>query len=126
MNPLGLGRNAVLRRFELNITLTGLTLAHEWIYRTLQTITSPEFNEFVVCVLGAKSPRGWMDHGGWNTVDALLDVLAERNPDFRVVFVVARPGDWMSMPSYMPLIRSRGSIKFSSPRVENRFMVRVT
>jgi len=121
VNLLDLGRNVALERFELSVMLTDISLVHGWVHRTLQTITSPVFNKFVVWVLGAKSPWSRMDHDGWKAIDALLDGLAKRNPDFRVVFITVGLGDWRSMPSYLPLVWSKRLVKFSSPRVENRF-----
>jgi len=56
VNPLDLRRNMVLERFEFTIGATNLSLVHEWIYQTLQTITSPLFNEFVIWLLGSEVP----------------------------------------------------------------------
>lgn len=119
---LDLGKNTVLETFELTITsFADISLVHGWIYRTLQTITSPTFNKLVFWVLDTRSPWTRMDHDGWNAVDVLLGVLAERNPEFRAAFIVARPGGWIVVPGFLPLARSKGLIEFSSPRVENRF-----
>ena len=63
-----------------------------------------------------------MGHESWRAVDMLFEGLAERNPDLRVEFILARPGAWMNVSSYLPLARSKGLIGISSPRVENRFM----
>jgi len=112
----------VLERFELTVvSLPYMSLVHGWVYRTFQTISSPAFNKFVVWLLDATTPWTQTNHDAWKPVDTLLCVLAERNPDFRVEFIVTRPGGWTFMGSYLPLARSAGLIDFSSPRVENRF-----
>lgn len=112
----------VLERFELTVvSMSHISLVHEWVYRTFQTIASPVFKKFVIWLLDGRAPWRQMNHDGWKPVDALLGVLAERNPDFRVEFIVTRPGGWTSMPSYLPLVRSMGLMEFSSPRVDNRF-----
>ena len=120
----------MLERLELNIQLSNLSQVHGWVHQTLQTINSPLFNEFVVWVLGAGYP--WSPRGisGWKAVDELLDVLAGRNPDFKVVF----KGDLYSflhgdydgvrslIESYLPLVSSKGLVKFQHvPRAENSF-----
>ena len=112
----------VLERFELTVvSLPHISLVPGWVYRTFQTITSPAFNKFVIWLLDARTPWTQVNHGAWKPVDALLCVLARRNPNFRVEFVVTRPGGWTFMGNYLPLVRSAGLIDFSSPRVENRF-----
>ena len=112
----------VLERFELTVvSLAHILLVHGWVYRTLQTITSPVFNKFVVWLLDGRTPWTQMNNSAWKPVDELLCILAERNPDFWVEFMVARPDGWVLMRSYLPLVRSVGLIEFSSPRVENRF-----
>lgn len=121
-NLLDLGQNAVLERFELTVvSMAHISLVHEWVYRTLQTITSPVFKKFVIWLLDGRSPWTQMNYDRWEPVDALLAVLAERNPDFKVEFIVTRPGGWTFLPSYLPLVRSMGLMEFSSPRTENRF-----
>jgi len=82
--PLDLKRNTVLERFELGISSTGIALVHRWLYGTLRTITSPRFNEFVILL-----PNGWIPlhpETGWGDIDVLLESLARRNSDFKVVF----------------------------------------
>lgn len=112
----------VLETFELAVvSLPHISLVHEWVCQTLQTMTSPVFNKFVIWPLDARTPWTQMNRGAWKPVDALLCVLAECNLDFRVEFMVARPNSWMLLGSYLPLVRSVGLIDFSSPSVENRF-----
>ena len=119
MTPLDLGRNVVLERFEFTIATTHLPYVHGWICRSLRTITSPLFNEFVIWLLGSGFPRSPMNGDGWGTVDASLIALAERNPDFRVVF--RGDGDRWFIASYLPLVWAKGLIQFHFPRGENRF-----
>ena len=117
MNPLDLGRNVVLERLEFTTATTYISLVHGWIHRTLQTITSPLFNEFVIWLLGSGVPWGPMD--GWNAVDALLIALAERNPGFRIVF--RGNGDESFIAGYLPLVWARGLMQFHFSSAENRF-----
>jgi len=99
-------------------------------------ITSTRFDEFVIWILdGAHlwSQQYPPSDVGWEDVDALLNILAERNPDFRVVF----RGDFDSfrygmegengtvrrlINDYLPLVSSKGLVGFEPVRqVENRF-----
>ena len=67
----------------------------------LRTITSPVLNEFVIRGTYGSVLRKPRTTTGWDAVDALLSVMAERNPDFRVVFRVVPPqppGD--AQPTY--------------------------
>ena len=134
--PLDLKRNVVLERFEFITKLSNLWQIHGWIYKTLRTITAAPFNEFVVWILNLVYPwslRYTMSDDGWRAVDALLNVLAERNPDFRVVF----RGDFDSfrygvrgvhdtirwlIEDHLPLVSSKGLVRFEQvPHTENRF-----
>ena len=127
---------AVLERFELNLNLSSLWQIHGWIYETLQTITSTRFDVFTVWIPNVVYPwnlLGPLGHTGWEDVDALLSVLAELNPSFRVVV----KGDFPSFHSgiggkrgtvrwilegLLPLVSSKGLVKFVQvPRTENRF-----
>ena len=79
----------MLERFEFTIQLSNLWQIHGWVHQTLRTVTSAPFNEFVVWILNTAqlwSLRRPMSVDGWKPVDALLIVLAERNPRFRAVF----------------------------------------
>lgn len=73
-----------------------------------------------------------MNVGGWGAVDELLNLLAERNPNFRVVF----KGDFCRnvggdpnideirsiIEVLFPLVSSKGLVKFERvSHVENRF-----
>ena len=131
----------VLERFEFNVRLNCLSQALEWIHRTLRTITSPLFSEFVVSVLNVANLWDMLypiTAGEWGIVDASLDALAERNPYFRVVFRMD-----FSSPHYgirdesdkraihrhversFPLVSSKGLVRFEHvPRVTNRFWKR--
>ena len=109
----------VLERLELNISTPGLSSVHEWIHETLHSITSPVFNEFAIRLLGVGFPRNPMNITGWGAVDAALDVLAKRYPDFRVVFTGY--GDWWFVASYLPLAKLNGLIRLRSPLLKNRF-----
>jgi len=108
----------VLERFEFTTNMNDISLADGWICEALRTITSPLFNEFVIWFLGGGTPWNPMNINGWKALDAMLDVLAKRNPDFRVVFI---DGDWSFIASYLPLARSRGLLRFQYSREENRF-----
>jgi len=122
VNPLDLGRNVVLESVEFTIVTADLSLAHRWIYQTLQTITSPLFNEFVIWILGWGAPWSLVSddaYDGWMAVDALLVALAKRNPDFRVAF--RRHGSCSFIASYLPLVWSKGLVQFRCPRAENQF-----
>ena len=133
---LNLIQNEVLERLELTIQLSSLWQIHQWIHQTLQTITSAPFKEFVVWTLNTVHPwslRHPMSVDGWGAVDALLSILGERNPKFRVVF----KGDFDSfrcgirgehdtvrwlIESHLPFGSSKGLVKFEQVRdVENRF-----
>ena len=134
----------VLERFEFTFQLSSLSQLDGWVYDTLQTITSPAFNEFVIWILNTIYPwnlRFPVSAGGWGAVDALLYDLAKRNPDFRVVF----KGDFRSfhysgneedpdsdvqiglnirslIDGHFPLVSSKGLVTFEQvPHVENRF-----
>ena len=125
----------MLERFELTITLHRLPPIHKWIYRMLRSITSPRFNEFVIWVTNESVPLDLARADGWKVMDtALLSALAERNPDFRVVFRVgfpstyggqlsAYPGTSLFVANYLPLTSAKGLVKIEHvPRVENRFV----
>ena len=124
-----LKRNVVLERFELDASLTSLCEIHGWIHRTLQTITSPLFNEFVIWLPDQVIPWHPMRGDGWKVVDALLNVLAERNPNFRVVFKGCfysffqgdSDGVRSFITSYLPLISLNRLVKFEYARMGSRF-----
>jgi len=119
----------VLERFELDASFTSLWQIHGWIYRTLQTINSPAFNEFVIWLPDEVIPWNSMKGDGWSVVDALLNVLAGRNPDFRVVFrgcfYSFFNGDFDGVrsfiTSYLPLMSSNRMVEFEYARVGSRF-----
>ena len=113
----------VLERFQLNIRLSYLSVTLDWIDRTLRTITSPEFNEFVIRGLYRWETWNPRIADGWEAVDAVLSVLAERNPDFRVVFRTVFPGSPDNnqpvcdvvrrfVAGHLPLVSSKGLVKF--------------
>jgi len=120
-----------LERLELHVDLTSLPRVHEWVYLTLRTITSPVFNEFVIWILGGDYKRGPRSIHSWKVVEPLLRTLAQRNPDFRVVF----KGDRLSflynswgiydrvcsfVRIYLPVVLSNGFVKFEYvPHVDN-------
>lgn len=130
--PLDLKRNAVLERFEFDISLTSISLVHGWIYWTLHTIISPTFNEFVILLSSEGIPWHPKNSAGWRAIDWLLESLAMRNPDFKVVFRRDLPpypygtqdtdGDSPSfIANYLPRATSKDLVKFELvPRVENR------
>jgi len=105
-----------------------------WILQTLRTIPSTRFNELVIWVSDVLIP-GFLGYplsseDRWGGVDMFLNALAERNPDFRVVFrgdlnsFRCREGqnyDAGSLVSAcLPLISSKDSVKFEQvPHVEN-------
>jgi len=105
-----------------------------WILHTLQTITSTRFDEFVIWVSDMVTPwfLGYPWYR-WGDVDTVLNVLAERNPDFRIVFrgdfdsfrssVEGRHDDVRSLVNrHLPLVSSKGLVKFERvPHVENLF-----
>ena len=107
---MDLGKNVVLERLEFTVRVTELSLAHECIYQTLQTIASPLFSEFAVWLVG--SPFLWRPASGdgWKVVDAFLNAIAGYNPDFRIVF-----GGCYDRPlvtSFLPLASSKGLVQF--------------
>jgi len=127
---------AVLERVELSLTFSSLGHIHRWIYDTLQTTTSTMFNEFAIWILNIEHPwslQSPFSDAGWETLDALFNVLAERNHDFRVVV----KGDLHSfhpgirdlhdavrlfIKGLLPLVSSKGLVKFVLvPHRENRF-----
>jgi len=126
----------ILKRFEFSTKLSALWQIDRWLRKTLRTITSTLFNEFVIWILGVVLPWGLrypLSDVGWGGVDALLNNLAKRNPDFRVVF----RGDFDSfrygtgsgrdtvrhlIEDHLPLISSKGLVKFEQVcHGENRF-----
>jgi len=114
-----LGQNVVLERLEFTVRIAELALADECIYKALQTITSPLFNEFAIWLVGSGVPGSPMNGDGWKAVDALLIALDKRNPGFRIVF--RGHGDESFLASYLPLIWSKGLIQFHFSSAENRF-----
>lgn len=126
---LNLKRNAVLERFEVDASLTSLWYIHGWIHQTLQTITSPVFNELVIWLPDEVIPWNPAKGDGWKAVDESLNVLAERNPDFRVVFRGCfysffngdLDGVRSLFMSYLPLFLSNHLVKFEYTRVGSRF-----
>ena len=129
MIPLDLKRSVVLERFEFIIELYNTSQVDEWAHQTLRTITSPLFNELVIRFVHTADPWGppCSVSGGWGAVDVSLNVLAERNPDFRVVF----RGDFVGNcdvvrqhieSDYFPLASSKGFVTYEQvPNVEDRF-----
>jgi len=130
--PLDLSRNVALERLELNVSLTNLPLVHEWVHRTLRTITSPTFCEFVICVLKGVYPSHQVSTHGWMDAGLSLDTLAARNPDFRVVVRGEFPpfiyGPWSDydgpgsfFESYMPVVSLKDFVNYEYvPHVEDR------
>lgn len=126
----------VLERYEFNVNLSNLWQIHIWIDYTLQTITSTLFNEFALWILNIVGPwnlQPSLSDDGWKAVDALLDDLAKRNPDFRVVvkgdfcsFRYGTKGEhdtirWL-VEGCLPLVSSKGLVRFEQvPDAENRF-----
>ena len=108
-----------------------------WILRSLRTITSTLFEEFVIWIVDTVYPctsrYRRLSSDNWKNVDALLSILAERNPDFRVVF----RGDFdafgcsiggrhdrvgLVVRDCLPLVLSKGLVRFEQvPHAENRF-----
>ena len=116
---LNFERNVMLERFEFTVNMNEILLVSGWIHGALRTITSPFFNEFAIFCLGVSIPWSPRNFDGWKAIDVLLDGLANRNPDFRVVFIGS--GDWSFITSNLPLVRSRGLLRFQHPHEENRF-----
>ena len=122
----------VLERFEFNVSLQDISLVDGYIYRTLRTITSPVFNEFVFWMLDTGSPMSLLDRDGWAALDVLLKSIAERNPNFRVVFkggyysfmdgVLSDDGARTFLSRYFPFASSSrwGRFEFVG-RSKNRF-----
>ena len=127
----------MLERFEFTIQLSNLWRIHGWVHQTLRTVTSAPFNEFVVWILNTAQPwslrRRPMGVDGWKPLDALLIVLAERNPRFRAVFKggfdsfrYGTRGEndmvrWL-IEDNLPLASSKGLVGFKQvPHAENRF-----
>jgi len=77
------------------------------------------FNDLVIWLLSPGQPRGPMKGTSWKTVDWLLDVLAKRNPNFRVALMGY--GGRSFIRRYLPLVMSSGLMRLGSSRVENRF-----
>ena len=136
MIALDLKQNEVLERFELTIQLSSLWQIYPWVHQTLRTITSAPFKEFVVWIVNTVHPWGLrrqMSADGWRDVDTLLNILGERNPEFRAVF----KGDFDSfrcgasgehdtarwlIESHLPLVSLKGLVKFEQVHhAENRF-----
>jgi len=120
---LDLKQIVMLERLEFGVSLASISMVYDWIYQTLQTITSPVFNEFVIRLLDVGNPWARMNRDGWAAVDALLNSTAEGNPDFRVVFkgnfssfrdsTLSNPNGIRSfITSFMPLVSSSRWVKF--------------
>jgi len=121
-----------LERLEFTVSLTGIAMVHRWVYLTLRTITSPVFNEFVIWLLDTEIPWTRMSRRGWADVDVWLNSIAQRNPDFRVVFkgnfssfrdsTLGNPDRVRTfITSFMPLVSSNHWAKFEYvSRAENR------
>ena len=132
---LDLKQNVVLERFEFDISLASTSQVHGWVYKTLQTITSPVFKELVIWLSNSGAP--WdeipMESAGWGGVDATLESLSERNPDFRIVLRGDSPssfygtwgnhnGDPSFVVSHLPVVSSKGLVRFERVHdSENRF-----
>ena len=97
--------------------------------QTVRTITSPLFNEFVIWFLRTSRtahPRGllWsMSQDGLKAVDASLNVIARRNPDFRLVFKGDFAGEYgvnrhVVGAHYLPLASSKGYIMLEQADIE--------
>jgi len=122
--------NVALERLELHIALSSLPRAHEWVYWTLRSITSPAFNEFVIWVQGEQYDQTPRYINGWEGVGSSLGALADQNPDFRVVFRGNCPsflcdpwraygGARLFFEIYMPAVLSKGFAKFDYvPRID--------
>ena len=122
--PLDLKQNVVLERFQFNVQLFAFSRGvPEWIHQTLRTITSHLFSELTFGILNAmysSYPCPPENGDGWDAVDTLFDAMAERNPDFRVVFrgegFHSMRGDCDGVPkfpeSYLPIVSSKGLVKF--------------
>ena len=138
VTPLDLKRSAVLERFEFTVEMYSISRVHEWIQQTLQTITSPLFSELVIWILHVQYPwslEASMSAESWKAVDLWLNVLAERNPSFGVVFRGDFGGDFWGDSSggfdavrqhiegiCLPLASSKNLVKFEFvSNVENRF-----
>ena len=125
----------VLERFEFNVVSSNLLRVQEWIHHTLQSITSPVFNEFVIWILSEGCSRSPLIDGSWLALGESLDALAKRNHSFRVVFkgdfysfrygtLDASDGFCSLIASYMPLVWSNRRVKFEyAPRAANRFLI---
>ena len=119
----------MLERFELDTSLTSLWQIHGWIHRTLQTITSPTFKELVIWLPDEVIPWNPTKGDGWKAVDESLNVLAKRNPNFRVVFKGCfysffngdLDGVRSFIMSYLPLFSLNHFVKFEYARVGSRF-----
>ena len=123
----------MLKRFEFTVSLFSISRIHEWIHHTLRTITSPLFNELVIWILDetdGRTPLSAMNADSWKAVDALLGVLAGRNPDFGVTFRDGSNGNFSGdfntarrhIESCLPLSSLKGFVRFELvPNVENRF-----
>lgn len=121
---LDLRQNVALERLELHVELTSLPQAHDWVHSTLRMITSPVFSEFVIWVLDGDYQHGLVPTSSWEVVESSLGALAERNPNFRVVFRGARPSFVPSFRSaccdrarsffeaYLPTVLSKGFARF--------------
>ena len=111
-----------LERLELTIQVTALQLAGEWVHRTLRTIASPVFREFVIWVVNGVYPWSPVSTLGWAAVELSLDALAERNPDFRVVLRGELPliygtwcdydGNYSSFESYLPIVPLKSFVTY--------------
>lgn len=124
-----------LERFEFTVELYNISRVHEWIHRTVRTITSPLFNELVIWILHMTHCRSLvsaMNADGWKAMDASLGVLAERNPGFGVTFRgnligIRGRGNFDASRRHiesdcLPLTSLKGFVKFESVSdAENRF-----
>jgi len=87
------------------------------------------FNELVIWLPDEVIPWNPTKGDGWRAVDESLNVLAERNPDFRVVFRGCfysffngeLDGVRSFIMSYLPIFSLNHLVKFEYARVGSRF-----
>ena len=125
--PLDLKRCVALERFEFTVELQSVSEVHDWILQTVRTITSPLFNEFVIWILRTTFHRWgqlWsLSKEGLKAVDASLNVIAGRNPNFRLVFQGDFSGEYGVIRhvvgiDYLPLASSKGYMMFEQAEDE--------
>jgi len=121
MLSVHLGRNGVLRRFELDVDFAELDVLPPFLHEALTSISSPHFSEFSLRLFKGMLPELTREEGagdrktswgtGWEMVDEDLYAHAARKDDFRfVVNIVVGESTEADVEALFPRMKSKGSL----------------